>query len=45
VSGAEGWRDGAGGIRTRPDLWPDLGGLDGFHMARLERGDSGAPVL
>jgi 16S rRNA (cytosine967-C5)-methyltransferase len=24
-----------GAVRTRPDLWPDQGGLDGFYMARL----------
>ena len=36
--GAEDWSDGAGGLRTRPDMWPEIGGLDGFHMARLERG-------
>jgi len=26
-----------GHIRTRPDQWPELGGLDGFFIARLER--------
>lgn len=36
ITGAEGWDDGRGGIRTRPDFWSDRGGLDGFHMARLE---------
>ena len=30
---------GADGIlRTRPDLWPDVGGLDGFFAARFVRG-------
>lgn len=27
----EGW------VRTRPDQWPDLGGLDGFFMVRLRK--------
>lgn len=31
------WRDEAGGLRTRPDFWPELGGLDGFYIARLEK--------
>ncbi|MEM6662834.1 MAG: transcription antitermination factor NusB [Pseudomonadota bacterium] len=26
-----------GHLRTRPDLWPDLGGLDGFFAARIRR--------
>ncbi len=26
-----------GGLRLRPDLWADLGGMDGFFMARLRR--------
>jgi 16S rRNA (cytosine967-C5)-methyltransferase len=37
ISGAGGWGDGRGGLRTRPDFWADRGGLDGFHVARLER--------
>lgn len=31
------WASPAGGLRTRPDFWPDLGGLDGFFVARLQR--------
>lgn len=27
----------AGTLRARPDLWPELGGLDGFFAARLRR--------
>jgi len=27
----------AGDVRTLPSHWPDLGGLDGFHIARLKR--------
>ena len=27
-----------GTLRTRPDLWPELGGLDGFFAARFVRG-------
>ncbi|MEM9010015.1 MAG: transcription antitermination factor NusB [Pseudomonadota bacterium] len=30
----EGWRDGAT-LRTRPDYWPERGGLDGFFMGCL----------
>ena len=29
------WRDALGGLRTRPDFWPEAGGLDGFYIARL----------
>ncbi|WCR11314.1 methyltransferase domain-containing protein [Paracoccus stylophorae] len=31
------WITPAGGLRLRPDYWPDLGGMDGFFMARLRR--------
>jgi 16S rRNA (cytosine967-C5)-methyltransferase len=31
------WRSPEGGLRLRPDFWPEAGGLDGFYMARLER--------
>ena len=31
------WRSPEGGLRLTPDLWPDLGGLDGFYMAALQR--------
>lgn len=31
------WITPEGGLRLRPDLWADLGGMDGFFMARLER--------
>ena len=30
------WRDGA--LRTAPDLWPALGGMDGFFAALLRKG-------
>lgn len=30
-----GWITPEGGLRLRPDLWPDRGGMDGFYMARL----------
>lgn len=33
----ETWWTEAGGLRTRPDLWADQGGMDGFFMARLRR--------
>lgn len=31
------WITPEGGLRTRPDFWPDLGGMDGFFMARLRK--------
>ncbi|MHA6346117.1 RsmB/NOP family class I SAM-dependent RNA methyltransferase [Roseivivax sp. CAU 1761] len=31
----EAWQSPEGGLRTRPDYWPEAGGLDGFYMARL----------
>jgi 16S rRNA (cytosine967-C5)-methyltransferase len=30
------WWAEAGGLRLRPDLWADRGGMDGFFMARLQ---------
>ena len=30
-----GWITAEGGLRLRPDYWPDRGGLDGFYMAVL----------
>ena len=30
------WVTDEGGLRTRPDHWSDLGGLDGFYMAHLQ---------
>ena len=33
----EAWIDAQGGIRTRPDLWPEYGGLDGFYMIALRK--------
>ncbi|MGA0923398.1 MAG: RsmB/NOP family class I SAM-dependent RNA methyltransferase [Lutimaribacter sp.] len=29
------WKTQEGGLRLRPDYWPDLGGMDGFYMAVL----------
>lgn len=29
------WITPEGGLRLRPDYWPELGGMDGFYMARL----------
>lgn len=29
------WRDSQGGYRLRPDYWPEIGGLDGFYIARV----------
>ena len=31
------WITPEGGLRTRPDYWPDKGGMDGFFMARLRK--------
>ena len=31
------WITPQGAIRTRPDHWPELGGLDGFFIVRLRR--------
>jgi 16S rRNA (cytosine967-C5)-methyltransferase len=32
-----GWIDPSGGVRLRPDGWPERGGMDGFYMACLAR--------
>jgi 16S rRNA (cytosine967-C5)-methyltransferase len=34
----ERWRSEDGGLRLRPDYWPQRGGMDGFYMAVLRRG-------
>lgn len=31
------WITAEGGLRLRPDYWPELGGMDGFYMARIRR--------
>lgn len=31
------WITDEGGLRLRPDYWPERGGMDGFYMARLEK--------
>lgn len=31
------WITPEGGLRLRPDYWPERGGMDGFFMARLRR--------
>lgn len=33
---AEDWLRPDGSLRTRPDYWPEIGGLDGFYMALLQ---------
>ncbi|MHC0052334.1 RsmB/NOP family class I SAM-dependent RNA methyltransferase [Actibacterium sp. D379-3] len=33
----DGWRDAQGGVRLRPDFWPDRGGMDGFYIAVLRK--------
>jgi len=34
------WNAPSGGWRLRPDYWPELGGMDGFFMARLVLSDA-----
>ncbi|MDX8349949.1 RsmB/NOP family class I SAM-dependent RNA methyltransferase [Cognatiyoonia sp. IB215446] len=31
------WHSEEGGLRLRPDYWPDLGGMDGFYLALLRK--------
>jgi len=31
------WRSSEGGLRLRPDFWPDWGGMDGFYIAALRK--------
>jgi 16S rRNA (cytosine967-C5)-methyltransferase len=31
------WITEEGGLRLRPDYWADLGGMDGFYMAVLQK--------
>lgn len=31
------WITAEGGLRLRPDYWPDLGGMDGFYMILLRK--------
>ena len=31
------WRSDEGGMRLRPDYWSDIGGMDGFYMAVLQK--------
>ncbi len=30
------WRTEEGGLRLRPDFWPEIGGMDGFYMCCLQ---------
>ncbi len=32
-----GWVTPEGGLRLRPDYWPDAGGMDGFYIAHLRK--------
>ena len=32
------WITEEGGLRLRPDYWPEIGGMDGFYMAVLRKG-------
>ncbi|MFP7569670.1 RsmB/NOP family class I SAM-dependent RNA methyltransferase [Marivita sp. S2033] len=38
------WISPEGGVRLRPDYWPDAGGMDGFYMALLRRKGGSSPV-
>ncbi|MFK7763493.1 MAG: RsmB/NOP family class I SAM-dependent RNA methyltransferase [Roseobacter sp.] len=31
------WHSSEGGLRLRPDYWPDRGGMDGFYIAALRK--------
>ncbi len=33
------WRSPEGGLRLRPDFWPERGGMDGFYIAALKKAD------
>jgi 16S rRNA (cytosine967-C5)-methyltransferase len=37
LGGDAAWNSPEGGLRLRPDLWPEIGGIDGFYMAALTR--------
>jgi 16S rRNA (cytosine967-C5)-methyltransferase len=37
LGGDDSWQTAEGGLRLRPDLWPEIGGIDGFYMAALTR--------
>ena len=38
------WRSAEGGVRLRPDYWPDKGGMDGFYCAALQFKGGSSPV-
>ena len=38
------WISPEGGVRLRPDYWSDIGGMDGFYMAGLQRKGPLAPA-
>ena len=33
------WITEEGGLRLRPDYWPEIGGMDGFYMAELVKAE------
>ncbi|HET9231849.1 MAG TPA: RsmB/NOP family class I SAM-dependent RNA methyltransferase, partial [Vitreimonas sp.] len=37
ITGADEFLTGDGDLRTLPSRWPEIGGLDGFYVARLQR--------
>ena len=39
LGGSPDWMRDGGGLRLRPDYWPDLGGMDGFFMIALRKPD------
>lgn len=38
------WISAEGGVRLRPDYWPDRGGMDGFYMAVLQHTGKPSPA-
>jgi len=38
------WISPEGGVRLRPDYWADMGGMDGFYMAILQRKGKASPA-
>jgi 16S rRNA (cytosine967-C5)-methyltransferase len=38
------WISPDGGVRLRPDYWADMGGMDGFYMAILQRKGKASPA-
>ncbi|MEM1341016.1 MAG: transcription antitermination factor NusB [Pseudomonadota bacterium] len=37
LGGEAHWQSPAGGLRLRPDFWPEIGGMDGFYICALRK--------